>query len=191
MDNILETGLAGNSGTRAISFALIGGEMVNIIYDARWMLLALIVCVLADFRYGWGESQKRYAEAKKNNDPIGLVKYSWHTSRAIRRTCNKLLDYFVWIAVGTLVGMAILAPIGLPYIYGGVATSAVAIFCEAKSFFGHFFYLHGVTIEQKSIMGFLRGLAIGFAKSKSPDIGEGLEQGFREYDKGKDKAPNH
>lgn len=47
-----------NSGTRLFTFVAIGNELVAIIYDARWLLIAILICVLADFRYGWGESSK-------------------------------------------------------------------------------------------------------------------------------------
>lgn len=185
MESILGTDGIGNTGTRAGLLTIVGSEIVNVIYDTRWMLLAILVCVIADFRYGWRESQCRYEEAKQNQDPIALVKYSWHSSRAWRRTMNKLCDYLLWVTLGAFIGMAIIQPLGYSYIYGCVTASAIAIMCEAKSFFGHFFYLHGINIEKQTLLGFIKGIAIGFAKSKSPDIGEGLEQGFMELEKQK------
>ena len=41
-----------NSGTRMFTFAMMGNELVAVIYDARWFLATLVLCVLADFRYG-------------------------------------------------------------------------------------------------------------------------------------------
>ena len=58
---------------------------------------------------------------------------------------------------------------------GGVAATAVAVGCEAKSFIGHFFYLHGIRIEQKGVTGFLKAFVVAFAKRKDADVGEALE----------------
>lgn len=54
-----------NSGTRMFTFAMMGNELVAVIYDARWFLATILLCVLADFRFGWGESSKRFNMAKK------------------------------------------------------------------------------------------------------------------------------
>jgi len=165
------------TGTRATATAILSNELVMIIVDARWLLLAILICVIADFRFGWGESSKRYKEAEKQGEKILMLQYRWRTSRALRRTVNKLIDYLIWVCVGMFVGMAI-EPVGLSHIYGGVAATVVAVFCEAKSFFGHFFYLHGVEVRQKSIADFLKAFAVAFAKRKDEDVGEALEQGF-------------
>ena len=174
-----------NTGTRAVGIAVFGSELMSVMIDARWMLLAITVCVLADFRYGWGESSKRYKKAKEKGDKIVMAQYKWRTSRAMRRTVNKLIDYFMWVTLGMFFGWAILKPIGGDHIMGGVVATAVAIACEAKSFCGHFFYLHGIKIEEKSVKGFLRAFVVAFAKRKNADIGEALEEGFNNNDKTK------
>lgn len=177
----IDTGM--NTGTRAMVTALMGNELTLIIYDARWLLVVLVVCVAADFRYGWGESHKRYNRAKEKGDKIVMAQYKWRTSRAVRRTVNKLIDYVIWISIGVFIGMALLKPFGIDYMVGGVTATAVATACEAKSFCGHFFYLHGIRIEEKSVKGFLRAFVIAFAKRKDADIGEALEEGLNNNDK--------
>ena len=180
--NVMET------GTRAVGMAMFGNEMISVMTDARWMLLAITVCVLADFRYGWGESSKRYSKAKEEGDKIEMAQYKWRTSRALRRTINKLIDYFMWVTLGMFFGWAILKPLGVDHIMGGVVATAVAIACEAKSFCGHFFYLHGIKIEEKSVKGFLRAFVVAFAKRKNEDLGEALEEGFNNNDKTETKV---
>lgn len=172
-----------NSGTRMFTFAMMGNELVAVIYDARWFLATLVLCVLADFRYGWGESSKRFNMAKKKGDKIVMSQYKWRTSRAIRRSINKLMDYIMWVSIGSFIGMALLKPIGVDYMMGGFVATCIAVGCEAKSFFGHFFWLHGVRIEEKSIKGFFRAFVVAFAKRKNKDIGEALAAGFDEIDK--------
>ena len=175
-----EIDVTGNTGTRVLTFSLFGNELVGVISDARWLLLAIFLCVLADFRYGWGESHMRYERARKKGDKVVMSQYKWRTSRAVRRTVNKLIDYIMWICVGVAIGMAVLAPLGVSYNYGGLTAAVMAILCEAKSFMGHFFYLHGIRMEEKSVKGFFRAFIVSFAKRKNRDIGEALEEGFEE-----------
>lgn len=171
------TDAVGNTGTRFLG-GLLGTEMIMVFNDMRWMLLVVALCVVADFRYGWRESSRRYDEAKASGDKILMVQYKWRTSRAVRRTINKLIDYIVWIIVGVAIGMAILEPIGVSHIFGGVIATAIAVACEAKSFFGHFFYLHGVSIEQKTIASFMKAVIVSLVKSKNENVGEALQEGF-------------
>lgn len=169
-----------NTGTKAVGFTLMGNELTAIINDARWLLVVIFVCVVADFRYGWGESSRRYNIAKEHGDKIEMHEYKWRTSRALRRTINKLVDYFIWVCLGMLVGWAILRPLGVDYMLGGIVATIIAVACEAKSFIGHFIYLHGVNIKEKTITGFLKAFAVSFAKRKNKDIGEALEDGLKE-----------
>ena len=177
-----QCGLMG-TGTRTGVITLLSGELVSIISDTRWMMLAIFLCVIADFRFGWGESSKRFKMAKKKGDKIVMAQYKWRTSRALRRSVNKLMDYIMWVSIGVFIGMALLKPIGIDYMMGGVVATFVAVFCEAKSICGHFFWLHGVRIEEKSIKGFFKAFVIAFAKRKNKDIGEAIEAGFEETDK--------
>lgn len=180
---MFEKDLIMNTGTRAATTALLGNELIAVISDARWLLLAIMICVLADFRYGWGESNKRFIEARKNGDKIRMAEYRWRTSRALRRTINKFLDYIMWVSIGMFAGMAILEPIGVDHILGGVAATAVAIICEAKSFCGHFFYLRGVKIQQKTITGFIRAFVVALLKKKDADVGEAVEESLNNINK--------
>lgn len=59
-----------NSGTRMFTFAMMGNELVTVIYDSRWLLATILLCVIADFRFGWGESSKRYNRAKEKGDKL-------------------------------------------------------------------------------------------------------------------------
>jgi len=137
------------TGTRLGIIALVGSEMVGILTDARWMLMLILLCVMADFRFGWGESHKRYDEAKRIDDAVLMDKYKWHTSRAWRRTMNKLMDYIVWVTMGMIMGMVALKPFGVDYTIGGVAATLIIVcMCELPSAFGHFFYLHGVKVTE-------------------------------------------
>ena len=60
---MFEQDLYMNSGTRMFTFAMMGNELVAVIYDARWFLATILLCVLADFRYGWGIREVGYVLA--------------------------------------------------------------------------------------------------------------------------------
>lgn len=172
-----------NTGTRTVSIVMIYAELVSIIADARWLLIAITLFVFADFRYGWGENSKRYEEAKKNNDRLLMMQYKWRTSRAIRRTINKLIDYLIWVTLGMIFGISILKPLNVDYIFGGLAATMIAVACEGKSILGHFMFLHGIVIQQKTIKGFVKAFVIALAKRKNKDIGEAIEEGFNKINK--------
>lgn len=61
---MVTTEVSGNTGTRFLG-GVLSIEFVSVLDDMRWMLLLIVLCVIADFRYGWGESSKRYEEAKR------------------------------------------------------------------------------------------------------------------------------
>lgn len=66
-----------NSGTIVFTFAMMDNELVSVIYDSRWLLTTILICVLADFRFGWGESSKRYNRAKERGDKLVMAQYKW------------------------------------------------------------------------------------------------------------------
>lgn len=176
---MITTDVVGNTGTRFFG-GVLTAEMITVVGDMRWMLLLVTLCVVADFRYGWGESSKRYNDAKREGNKMLMLQYQWRTSRAVRRSCNKAIDYLIWMVVGMAIGMAILEPMGINHIFGGLVATAIAVICEAKSFMGHFFYLHGISCEEKTVTGFMKAVAVALAKRKNRDFGEALEEGFRQ-----------
>lgn len=179
LDTIQTTNAMG-TGTRGTIFALFGGEIGSMLLDMRWALMLLILLVVADFRFGWEESERHYEHAKRQGNRVLMEHYRWHTSRAVRRTLNKLSDYIVVMLMCGAIGMVILEPLGIKHVWGTWVGAIIACGCELTSIFGHFFYLHGVKVEKKSIGGFLKALLVAFAKRKDPDIGGAVEDAFNE-----------
>ncbi len=178
-DNI--TDITGNTGTRFLG-TLLTAEMVAVVTDMRWMLLLVAVLVVADFHFGRAENNKRWHEAHKQGDTLMASQYQWRTSRAIRRTVNKTIDYLIWIVVGMAIGMAVLEPMGVEHELGGVAATSVIVFCECKSLFGHFFYLHGVVMERKTMRSFIRAVIVAIVRKRNPDLGDAVREGFEKAD---------
>lgn len=172
-----------NTGTRTGTLWLTSNELFVVVSECRWMVLFILLVVLADFWYGRSEASKRYQIAKENNDTVNQNEYKWRTSRAIRRTVNKFIDYLLWLCVGAALGMALLQPIGVDFVYAVVGATAVVTLCEIKSVIGHFLYLHGYELKQRTLGAFLRTTAITLAKRKSPDLGEAIEEGLNSASK--------
>lgn len=178
--NAVGNGSVLGTGARGTFFVVFGGEIGAMLLDMRWGIILLLLLIVADFRFGWSESKKRYRQAKKKKDELRKEMYRWHTSRAFRRTWNKLADYIVMMLVCGALGMAVFEPLGIEHIWGAWIGAVMACICEVVSICGHFFYLHGVRVERKSVTGFLKALAVAFAKKKDSDIGESLEEAFNQ-----------
>lgn len=185
-DNITE--ITGNTGTRFIG-SILASELIGVICDMRWMLLLVLILVVADFHFGRAENNKRLWDNKKKGNTLMAQQYQWRTSRAIRRTVNKLIDYLIWIVVGMAVGMAVLAPLGVQHELGGVAATSIIVFCECKSLFGHFFFLHGIILQEKTLKCFIRAVIVAIVKKRNPDLGDAVQEGFNRADEGKENPP--
>lgn len=177
-DTLYLTHSAG-TGAKTFSILLFWGELAEMLSDMRWAILLLLLLIIADFRYGWGESNKRYHEALESHDPLHADMYRWHTSRAIRRTANKFADYVVMMLLVGVLGKAVLEPVGIDSDYGSWLGAIIAFLCEGLSVAGHFLYLRGIEIKQRSLWGYMKAVLIALLKRKSPDLGEAVEEADR------------
>lgn len=191
--NILN--LPGNglqTGTRAAGATIFYSEITQMIMDSRWILIAVGLCCLLDFRLGTRESAKRKEEADKVKDVLRSDFYSFHRSRAIRRSFNKFVDYILLMLVFEAIGAAFLPYIGVPYIFGAWAGGVIACGNELSSAGGHFLYIHGVQVKKKNVKGyaiaFAKALAVAFARQKGGEqVGEAVEEAFEKVGKEKKK----
>lgn len=179
MENILLLNSTAGTATRSVTFLLFTNEIFAMLMDMRWALLLLLLLILADFRYGWGESRVRYGYACRQGNKVPMEHYKWRMSRAIRRTFNKLADYIILMLLAGAIGMAVFEPLGIQHTWGSWVGAAIACFCELASIFGHFFYLRGVTVEKRTLAGFLKALIVALAKKKNEDVGEAVEEAFK------------
>lgn len=164
---------------QAFTWSLMGSEAIVAIQDLRWMIALCLVLIVADFRFGMEESKKRYAEAVSVNDSTLAKMWEFRLSRAIRRTCNKFIDYMTLLLIFCIAGFAITEPYGLcnHVISAGIAV-IIACACELFSIFGHFFYLKGIPVPKitwKSAFVFIGRFLAKFVKSKDSDLGEALD----------------
>lgn len=165
---------------KAFSWALMGSEALQAIQDLRWMIACCVLLICVDFRFGRAESRKRHKAATEQGNETLAKMTEFHLSRAVRRTCNKFVDYMTLLLVFCVMGFAITEPYGLcdHVMTAGVAV-IIACVCELASIGGHFLYLKGIErpkLSWKSILVFLGRFAAGFAKTKDEDLGQALEE---------------
>lgn len=176
------------TGARAAGVTIFYSEITKMVLDSRWILIAVVLCCILDFRFGVKESSKRKEAADKEKNTMLSDLYRFHRSRAIRRTVNKFVDYVLLMMVFEALGAAFLPYVGVPYIYGAWAGGLIACGCELSSAGGHFLFIHGVEVEKRNtkgyILAFAKALAVAFARQKGGDqIGEAVEDAFNEADK--------
>ena len=151
-------------------------------------MIAIVLCCLLDFRLGCKESGMHKTEAEKEGNKVMGEFYKFHRSRAVRRSANKFVDYILLMLVFEAIGAAFLPYVGLRYIYGAWAGGLIACGCELSSAGGHFFYIHGITVEKRNVKGyvvaFVKALAVDFAKQRAgEEVGEAVEEAFEEAEK--------
>ena len=172
-----------NIEPKAIVWATISAELLNVVYDLRYMIICSVALILADLWWGYSENCMRYERAKEKGDDLRKEKYKWHKSRAGRRTANKIVDYLTYLIVGALIGLAITEPMDIcSHVWTAALGLGIGCACEIASIIGHVAYVKmGVEISMvdgwKAFVRFLGRII----RIKSEDIGEAVEDLGREH----------
>lgn len=174
-------------GPKGVLWGTIGTELMVVVFDLRFMVACSFAMIFADFWWGCSESKMRYEKAKEEGDRVGMEKYKFRISRAIRRSANKVVDYLTYLVVGALFGLAITEPMEIcSYIWAAAIGLGIGCACEIASIIGHIAYVKfGVEVKLvdvwRAIVRFLGKLI----KVKSNEIGEAVE------DLGRNKHHHH
>ena len=103
------------------------GIVITFFTPFKWFFLGAMVVISADLIFG-------IKAAKARKEVI-------RPSRAVRRTFNKITDYFTWIILAIALGEAFGSPFGIPLLPGAVL---VVIFgSELNSIFANYFEYKG------------------------------------------------
>ena len=97
----------------------------------KWFFLLGLILIVVDLRFG-------VLAAKARGEKI-------RTSRAVRRTLNKIIDYLCWILVAGAMGKAFGMPFDVPILPAIVLL--VIYGCEVNSCYGNYFEAHGKKIR--------------------------------------------
>ena len=176
-----------NVSKNGVLWAGVGGEATAVAFELRYMILFSIILIVADFWWGHCESEKRYELAVAANDSVGIEKYKWRKSRALRRTTNKFIDYMTYLLVGTFLGLAITEPMEwLNHLYTAAGALCIGCLAEIASIIGHYCYLKfGIELKVKDVWRWLFRFLINLLTFKSAQIGTALEQTINEDSKEK------
>lgn len=117
-----------------------------------WFLILSIILILGDLRFG-------IAAAKKRGEKI-------RSSRAVRRSLNKLVDYICWLSIATVVGVNFGSVFGLPLL--SVIIMAVVCVIELSSIIDNY-------LEYKGIKKKINVIKLITKLFKRPEIEDVLE----------------
>lgn len=166
---------------QAFTWSIMGNEAIQAIQDLRWIIALCVILIIADYRFGREESKKKHKEALEQGNATLAKMYEFRFSRAVRRTCNKFIDYMTLLLVFCILGFAVTEPYGIcnHVITAGIA-AIIACICELFSIGGHFLYLKNINVHKpnitwKSFFVFIGRLLAGFAKTKDEDLGIALD----------------
>lgn len=144
-------------------------ELVQALFDLRWLVLFIVLLVFTDFWSGLCASVKVRGE-------------DFRISRALRRTVAKFLEYVSYIVFGMVLSKAILMPFGIGNnTTGGALGGILALLIEADSIYGHICDLHGIK-DRVSV----KRMIVAYLKRKDADVGGAVEDGMRGGDGGGD-----
>lgn len=146
-------------------------EARQMLVDLRWYMLLCLFITLLDLYYGIKESHKRGIEVR--------------TSRALRRTGDKVVNYALWLLVSGCFYQAFGAPLGDNNHLLTAIVMAVAIFIEIKSVLGHVAVLYGL---DGTMLGKVIAKIIG--RKVDRDVGESIEETLEEQQSDKEKRSN-
>lgn len=135
-------------------------EIQMVLYDVRWLILLCLVLILADLKFGI-ENSMAHGEVIR-------------TSRALRRTINKFIDYLCWLMFGVVFAEAFAVPLGIDYMTVTVCIMLLACFNEVDSIMQNYHAARG--IDGVSLIKFV----ISLVKKKNKDVGEALEETLKD-----------
>jgi len=164
-------------GPKAVLWGSIGGELLSVVFDLRYMIICSLALILADLWWGYRDAKLHYEHAGDIGNETLKDKFKWHKSRAVRRTANKFVDYMTYLVVGALIGLAITEPMDVcTHVWTAAIGLGIGCGCEIASIIGHVAYVHmGIEISTadawRAMMRFIGRLI----KSKSNEFGEAVE----------------
>lgn len=107
---------------------------------AKWLLATAFILTLADLRFGIAASRYRKEPVKK--------------SRAIRRTCDKISSYVLWVVLAYTFGQAFARPFGIELL--PLLMLLVIYGVELESIYVNYFAARGKNVKVNIFKFFAR-----------------------------------
>ncbi len=142
------------------------GEIKEVVFELRWMLVFIVAMIIADFVLGIIDSVVKRGE-------------DFRFSRAGRRTMCKFIEYNSYLVLGFMFGIAILQPVGIcSYTISSICGLGLAFIFEFDSIADHICEIHGIKNKVS-----IKRLLVGYIKKKYNTAGEIIEEITKEEDK--------
>ena len=121
------------------TFAVFLSGFFDFLAPLKWLALCGIVLIIADLRFGVMASKKRGETIR--------------TSRAVRRSINKLIDYTCWVLLACALEHTFAVPFHIPLMPTLVMLIVYGV--EIDSIFSNYFEYRDINIKV-SIVGFVK-----------------------------------
>lgn len=139
------------------------GEIRNVVFELRWMLIFIVAMIIADFVLGIIDSVVKHGE-------------DFRFSRAGRRTMCKFIEYNSYLVLGFMMGLAILQPIGIcTYTVSAMCGLGLAMVFEFDSIMEHICVIHGIKNRIS-----IKRMLVGYIKKKYSTAGDIIEEVTKE-----------
>ena len=154
--------------TTAPQIAVVGaysfvGEIRDVVFELRWMLIFIVAMIIADFVLGIIDSVVKHGE-------------DFRFSRAGRRTMCKFIEYNSYLVLGFMMGLAILQPIGIcTYTVSAMCGLGLAMVFEFDSIMEHICVIHGIKNRIS-----IKRMLVGYIKKKYSTAGNIIEEVTKE-----------
>lgn len=139
------------------------GEIRDVVFELRWMLIFIVAMIIADFVLGIIDSVVKHGE-------------DFRFSRAGRRTMCKFIEYNSYLVLGFMMGLAILQPIGIcTYTVSAMCGLGLAMVFEFDSIMEHICVIHGIKNRIS-----IKRMLVGYIKKKYSTAGNIIEEVTKE-----------
>lgn len=139
------------------------GEIRDVVFELRWMLIFIVAMIIADFVLGIIDSVVKHGE-------------DFRFSRAGRRTMCKFIEYNSYLVLGFMMGLAILQPIGIcTYTVSAMCGLGLAMVFEFDSIMEHICVIHGIKNRIS-----IKRMLVGYIKKKYSTAGDIIEEVTKE-----------
>ena len=139
------------------------GEIRDVVFELRWMLIFIVAMIIADFVLGIIDSVVKHGE-------------DFRFSRAGRRTMCKFIEYNSYLVLGFMMGLAILQPIGIcTYTVSAMCGLGLAMIFEFDSIMEHICVIHGIKNRIS-----IKRMLVGYIKKKYSTAGDIIEEVTKE-----------
>lgn len=149
-------------------------ECIVVLHDMIWALSLVIILIATDLWWGKRETNLHYKDAKTHKSRSGLKMHEWRWSRAIRRTINKVVDYFSLVVLAAVCGVAITEPLGmLTHMQMASLGAGLAMIIECMSIWGHIVIVKRLTGQRLGVLGTIISKLV---RSKSDSLADALDE---------------